>query len=63
MAPAAITVVPGVDYFPGLLDRAEQEALREEIRAILTEAPLFRARMPRTGKPFSVRMSNCGPLG
>ena len=27
------------------------------------EAPLYRARMPRTGKPFSVRMSNCGPLG
>ena len=60
---AAIAVAPGVDYFPGFLDRAEQEALREEIRAILTEAPLFRARMPRTGKPFSVRMSNCGPLG
>ncbi len=63
MAPRAIAVAPGVDYFPRLLDRAEQEALRDEIRAILTEAPLFRARMPRTGKPFSVRMSNCGPLG
>jgi DNA oxidative demethylase len=61
--PAAIIVAQGVDYFPGLLDRAEQEALREEIRAILAEAPLYRARMPRTGKPFSVRMSNCGPLG
>jgi len=24
---------------------------------------LFTPRMPRTGKPFSVRMSNCGPLG
>ncbi len=63
MAPAAIALAPGVDYFPGFLGRAEQEALRDEIRAILTEAPLFRARMPRTGKPFSVRMSNCGPLG
>ncbi len=61
--PAAIPVADGVDYFPGFLDRAEQEALREEFWAILTEAPLYRARMPRTGKPFSVRMSNCGPLG
>ena len=61
--PVAIAVAPGVDYFPGFFDRAEQEALREEIRAILTEAPLVRARMPRTGKPFSVRMSNCGRLG
>ena len=59
----AIVIAPGVNYFPGLLDRAAQEALREEIRAILADAPLFRARMPRTGKPFSVRMSNCGPLG
>jgi alkylated DNA repair protein (DNA oxidative demethylase) len=59
----AIAVAPGVDYFPGLLDRAAQEALRDEIHAILAVAPLFRPRMPRTGKTFSVRMSNCGPLG
>jgi DNA oxidative demethylase len=61
--PAAIPVADGVDYFPGFLDSGEQEVLREEIRAILAQAPLYRARMPRTGKPFSVRMSNCGPLG
>ena len=63
MAPAAIAVVPGVDFFPKYFDRAAQEALRDAIRAVLAQAPLFRARMPRTGKPFSVRMSNCGPLG
>jgi alkylated DNA repair protein (DNA oxidative demethylase) len=62
-SPVAVVVAPGVDYFPGLLDRAAQEALRDEILAILIEAPPFRPRMPRTGKPFSVRMSNCGPLG
>lgn len=61
--PTAIAVAPGVGYFPGLLDRLEQEALRDAFGAILVEAPLFRPRMPRTGKPFSVRMSNCGPLG
>jgi alkylated DNA repair protein (DNA oxidative demethylase) len=60
---AAVAVAPGVEYFPGLLDRAAQEALRDEILAVLMEAPPFRPRMPRTGKPFSVRMSNCGPLG
>ena len=60
---AAIAIAPGVDYFPGFLDRAAQEALREEVQAILAQAPLFRPRMPRTGKPFSVMMSNCGPLG
>ncbi len=63
MAPVSIAVAPGVAYFPGYLDRAAQEALRDAIRAVLEQAPLYRARMPRTGKPFSVRMSNCGPLG
>jgi DNA oxidative demethylase len=62
-AVAALSIAPGVDYFPGFLDRAAQEALRDELGAILAAAPLFRPRMPRTGKPFSVMMSNCGPLG
>jgi alkylated DNA repair protein (DNA oxidative demethylase) len=59
----AIEIAPGVDYFPGLLDRAQQEGLRDEVRAILIEAPPFHPRMPRTGMPFSVSMSNCGALG
>jgi alkylated DNA repair protein (DNA oxidative demethylase) len=29
----------------------------------VAEAPFFVPRMPRTGKPFSVRMTNLGPLG
>jgi alkylated DNA repair protein (DNA oxidative demethylase) len=60
---AAIAIAPGVSHFPDFLDRAAQAALRDEVLAILSVAPLFRPRMPRTGKPFSVRMSNCGPLG
>jgi len=62
-ATRAIEIASGVDYFPGFLDRAAQEALRDEVRAILVAAPPFRPRMPRTGKPFSVSMSNCGALG
>ncbi|GJD50088.1 hypothetical protein OPKNFCMD_2824 [Methylobacterium crusticola] len=30
---------------------------------MLREAPPFTPRMPRTGAPLSVRMTNCGPLG
>jgi DNA oxidative demethylase len=60
---ATVEIAPGVDYFPAFLDRAAQEALRDEVLAILELAPLFRPRMPRTGKPFSVCMSNCGSLG
>jgi DNA oxidative demethylase len=47
----------------GWLDRAGQAALVEDLRAAIREAPLFTPRMPRTGTPFSVRMTNCGPLG
>lgn len=56
-------VVPGLRYYPGYLDRAAQVALRDAVEAVIAEAPLFRPTMPRTGKPFSVRMTNCGPLG
>jgi DNA oxidative demethylase len=60
---APVSITPGVDYFPGFFDRAAQEALRDEVLAILEAAPPFRPRMPRTAKPFSVLMSNCGSLG
>ncbi|TSJ64224.1 alpha-ketoglutarate-dependent dioxygenase AlkB [Starkeya sp. 3C] len=63
MAPSPVEIVPGCFYWPGWFDRGEQEALAEDLRQVLAQAPLFTPRMPRTGKPFSVRMSNCGPLG
>ncbi|WP_417668320.1 alpha-ketoglutarate-dependent dioxygenase AlkB family protein [Roseibium sp.] len=53
----------GFQMLPGYFDRPNQEALVETLRAALHDAPLFLPVMPRTGKPFSVRMSNCGPLG
>src|SRR5204863_5321188 len=30
--------------------------------AVFAKAPLYTARMPKTGKPMSVRMTSCGPL-
>jgi DNA oxidative demethylase len=53
----------GLIYAPGYLDPAAQEALLAEIEAVIAEAPLFRPQMPKTGKPFSVEMTNCGALG
>ena len=58
-----IEIAPGVVHNPGWLDRPAQEALLADLRAVVKAAPLFVPRMPRTGKPFSVRMSNCGALG
>ncbi len=53
----------GVRHIPGYLDVSAQAALVSDIRSIIAQAPLFTPTMPRTGKPMSVRMSNCGPLG
>lgn len=55
--------IAGARYLPGLLDAGAQVALVAELREAIAEAPFFRPRMPRTGKPFSVEMTNCGPLG
>lgn len=58
-----ISVAPGIAYYPGYWSAAEQAALVSELRVILKIAPLFTPTMPKTGKPFSVRMTNCGMLG
>jgi DNA oxidative demethylase len=60
---ASVEIIPGVAYHPGYFDRTAQEALRDAIDVVVRAAPLFQPRMPRTGKAFSVRMTNCGPLG
>jgi alkylated DNA repair protein (DNA oxidative demethylase) len=56
-------MVQGLDLRPGYLDRAAQETLLAAVREAIRQAPLFTPTMPGTGKPFSVRMTNCGPLG
>jgi alkylated DNA repair protein (DNA oxidative demethylase) len=53
----------GLEYLPGKLGREEQLALLRALRAVMNEAPLFTPTMPRSGRPMSVRMTNCGPLG
>jgi alkylated DNA repair protein (DNA oxidative demethylase) len=59
----AVTLAPGLVYYPDYLDRPAQERLLASLREITRVAPLYVPRMPRTGKPFSVRMTNCGTLG
>lgn len=59
----SVSLAPGLIYHPDYLDRAGQERLLGDVRAVTLAAPLFVPRMPRTGKPFSVRMTNCGRLG
>jgi DNA oxidative demethylase len=48
---------------PGSLPPDQQSRLVAELRRILDRAPLYSPAMPRSGSPYSVRMSNCGLLG
>ncbi len=37
--------------------------MRDVLQDVFARAPLYTPRMPKTGRPMSVRMTNCGPLG
>lgn len=53
----------GFRLWPGLLDRAAQEQLRDAVFARLKAGPLYIPRMPKSGVPMRVRMTNFGKLG
>jgi alkylated DNA repair protein (DNA oxidative demethylase) len=61
--PAEIdTGLPGFRLWPGALSGAQQAALVEQVMIAIGTAPLYRPVTPG-GRPFSVRMTNMGPLG
>lgn len=53
----------GFRYLPGLIAPAEQRQMVAELRRAVARAPFFTPEMPKTGRPFSVKMTNLGPLG
>jgi alkylated DNA repair protein (DNA oxidative demethylase) len=63
IATKAAPSTSGFRFVPGYLDRAAQDAVLSAIRAVIARVPLYTPRMPKTGKPMSVRMTNCGTLG
>jgi alkylated DNA repair protein (DNA oxidative demethylase) len=58
-----IAVAPGVTFWPERLNGSEQRVLLSEVFARVGQAPFFKPTMPGSGKPFSVEMTNFGPLG
>jgi len=56
-------MIDGFRHLDGYLDAEQQRAYVQLVRAVLAQAPLYRPQMPRSGKPFSILMSNCGELG
>lgn len=56
------TGLQGFRLWPGALSPDEQASLRDEVLAAIEAAPFY-SPTTRSGRPFSVRMSNLGPLG
>ncbi len=57
------TALEGFRLLPGVLSRGDQEDLCDEVMALAKQAPFYIPRMPKSGAPMSVRMTNFGPLG
>lgn len=55
--------INGFRVLKGFLTRAQQEQIVADVSKCIEKSPLFRPRMPRSGKPFSVRMGNLGEFG
>ena len=56
-------MIQGLKHCSALINRTEQESLVGELRLAVAKARLFVPLMPKTGRPFSVRMTNLGSLG
>ena len=56
-------IADGLLLASGYLSPGGQAEVVAEVRKVVAAAPLYRPVMPRFGRPFSVQMSNCGPLG
>src|SRR5436190_7792136 len=52
----------GLRIISGYLSRSRQEAAAAILRKIIAQAPLYTPCL-QSGRPMSVKMTNCGPLG
>jgi DNA oxidative demethylase len=55
--------ISGLRLYPEYFGRQAQGAVLAALRGVLEAAPLYTPRMPKSGRPMSVGMSNCGRLG
>lgn len=62
-SPGESGVGTGLRVLANHLDGSAQAALLADILAVVGEAPFYRPTMPVSGAPFSVEMTNAGPLG
>jgi alkylated DNA repair protein (DNA oxidative demethylase) len=53
----------GLKILPGFFDSTAQNRLVDRVLAAVEKAPFYSPTMPRSGRPFTVKMTNFGPLG
>lgn len=53
----------GFQHLKGYFTPSDQKALLADVLSIIKAAPLYIPTMPKTGRPFSVKETNCGALG
>jgi alkylated DNA repair protein (DNA oxidative demethylase) len=58
-----LALAPGVTLWREYFTREAQRTLTETVFTLAEDAPLYKPRMPKSGKPFSVEETNFGPLG
>ena len=58
-----LQISKGMKLYKSWFDASAQAELLATLRQAVADAPLFTPEMPKTGKPFSVRMTNLGSLG
>lgn len=56
-------IIEGFKHYPRFLGLRDQMSVLAAVRRVIKQAPLYRARMPRTGKELRVQQTNCGFLG
>lgn len=60
---ASFTTSSGLKYLPGFFTSDAQKDLVATVLAAADQAPFYTPTMPKSGRPFSVRMTNLGNLG
>src|SRR3546814_3305775 len=63
MAATPAATPEGFRYLPGFVAPDAQRTLVAALRGLVAAAPLYRPTMPKSARPFSVRMTNAGSHG
>lgn len=58
-----IQVKNGLLYYPRYLNEGQRAVILSDIKNIILKSPFFQPVMPKTAKPFSVKMTNVGTTG